>query len=193
MVTSTFPVRPITRREQIRYVCRQGTRSDAWTPHEIELVKRHFPNLKKLAKVLPHRTTEAVRTKASQLGLRRKQRRWRICDVTLLLKMWSNGEPRVKIEAALPAYTWDQIRSQARGRGCLRPRKSNATSGHVIIDQIKARAKELNLTMRDVDAMAHTGQYFYAAAWIKKSRPNGRHVAKAVAALDGDLAAIWRS
>lgn len=182
------------RREEIRFVCRQGRAHNggAWTPSEIEQVRRHFPDTKKLAKILPHRTLCAVRSRAGQLGLRKKQHRWLACDLTLLRKMWTGGASKAQIEAALPAYSWDQIRSQVQDRRFRRPRKSLTASGHVIIDQIKDRAKELNLSMRDVDAMAHSGNYFYAAGWIKKSHPHSRHVAKAVAALDGDLAVIWR-
>jgi hypothetical protein len=134
---------------------------------------------------------QAVRIKAVQLGLGRKQHRWRACDLTLLRKMWTAGEPRARLEAALPSYTWDKIKFQARARRFRRPRKELVSNGYVVIDQIRKRARELKLNMRDIDALAHSGHYFYAAAWLSQKRLNPRHVAKAIAALDGHLEAVW--
>jgi hypothetical protein len=185
--------RPTIDREQLRYVCRQGGAQNgrAWMPYEIEQVKRHFPNTKKLSKVLPHRTLFAVRSQAGKLGLRKKVHRWRACDLTLLRKMWRTGEPRAKLEAALPDYSWDQIKFQARAHKLRRPDKELMPSGHAVIDQIKKRARELNMSMRDLDELAHSGRYFYSAAWLNQERPNPRYVAKAIRALDGELTAFW--
>lgn len=194
MTNFTSRMHAADRHEQIRYICRRGGPKDRkeWTPHELELVKLHFPNRKKLEQLLPERTWIAIRSRAGLLGLRKKLRRWLASDLSKLKKMWSAGESREALEAALPNYTWDQIRFQARSQRFHRPVKSFAPSGHPIIDQIKQRARELNMSMRDVDALAGSGQYFLSANWIKKPRPHARYVAKAVAALDGDLTAVWR-
>jgi hypothetical protein len=64
-------------------------------------------------------------------------------------------------------------------------------TGHPVIDQIRQRARYLNLTMSDVDAMSGTKRYFNAAGWLKKPRPNLNAVAKAILALDGEVTAIW--
>ena len=53
-------------------------------------------------------------------------------------------------------------------------------SAIAVIDQIRQRARYLNLTMRDVDAMTDTKRYFSAAGWIKKPRPSLNAVAKAI-------------
>jgi hypothetical protein len=190
---SISPPPTASRREQIRYVCRQGGAQNGrgWTPEEIEQVRRHYPDTKKLAKLLPDRTLQAVRDRAGQLGLRRKQHRWRACDVTNLKRMWTTGVSKKEIEIALSSYSWEHIKDQARARGFRRPKKELLPTGHAVIDQIRKRARDLNMNMRDIDALAHTGNYFYSAAWLRHKQPNPRHVAKAIAALDGHLEAVW--
>jgi hypothetical protein len=73
----------------------------------------------------------------------------------------------------------------------LRPKKPPVNSGHPVINQIKERARYLNLSMGDVDAMAGTKKYFYAAQWVSTGRPNLKAVGKAILALDGEVTAIW--
>jgi hypothetical protein len=70
----------------------------------------------------------------------------------------------------------------------LRPKKPPVNSGHPVINQIKERARYLNLSMGDVDAMAGTKKYFYTAQWVSAGRPNLKAVGKAILALDGELA-----
>lgn len=105
--------------------------------------------------------------------------------------MWSSGSPRSEIEAALPGYSWHQIRMQAQARRFPRPARPMINSGYPVIDQIKLRARELNMSMRDIDELARSGSYFYSAAWRQNSRPNPKHIANAIAALDGHIEAVW--
>jgi hypothetical protein len=60
-----------------------------------------------------------------------------------------------------------------------------------VINQIKERARYLNLSIGDVDAMAGTKKYFYAAQWVSAGRPNLKAVGKAILALDGEVTAVW--
>lgn len=177
--------------EQVRYLCRRGGSKNCWTPHEVALVKKHFPDRKKLERLLPQRTWIAIRSRAGILGLRKKQHRWLASDLSRLRKMWIQGESRAAIQAALPNFTWTQIKDQVRTRRFHRPPRPLARSGFTAIDQIKKRARMLNLSMKDVDALAHSGNYFYSAAWTNRSQFNPKHVAKAIAALDGHIEAIW--
>jgi hypothetical protein len=45
--------------------------------------------------------------------------------------------------------------------------------------------------MRDVEAMAGTKGYFYAAGWLRSDQPNLKAVGKAILALDGEVTAVW--
>jgi len=92
---------------------------------------------------------------------------------------------------ALPRYSWNQILWQPRGRKFSRPKKPLVNSGHPVIDQIKERARYLNFSMGDVDAMSGTKRYFHAAGWQKTRRPNLKAVGRAILALDGEVTAIW--
>jgi hypothetical protein len=82
--------------------------------------------------------------------------------------MWGAGATMSELCEALPRYSWQQIISQARSRKISRPKKPLANRGHPVIDQIKERARYLNLSMSDVDAMSGTKRYFYAAAGISE-------------------------
>ena len=186
--------RNAVRSEHLRNVRRRsrpakGKRS--WTPAEQEKVKLLFPDKRSLEKALPHRTWIAIRSRAGALGLRKKQNRWLASDLSKLRRMWSAGATQHELCEALPRYSWKQIVWQARGRKFLRPKKPPVNSGHPVINQIKERARYLNLSMGDVDAMAGTKKYFYAAQWVSTGRPNLKAVGKAILALDGELMASW--
>jgi hypothetical protein len=105
--------------------------------------------------------------------------------------MWMAGASKEELCSALPRYDWNQIHCQAREHGFHRPKREVVSSGHPVIDQIKERARYLNLSMRDVDAMAGTKRYFYAAKWLGSGQPNLKAVGKAILALDGEVTAVW--
>jgi hypothetical protein len=113
------------------------------------------------------------------------------CDLSKLKRMWCAGATKNELCEALPRYSWIQITGQVHDRKFLRPKKPLANSGHPVIDQIRQRARYLNLSMGDVDAMSGTKGYFYTAGWLKKRRPNLKAVGKAILALDGELIASW--
>jgi len=192
MTTIHSLARDAARSEHLRRIRKKrAPHRNAWAKAEIEIVKKLFPNEKALRKALPHRTWIAIRSRAGLLGLRRKQLRWLACDLSGLRRMWTAGASKQELCSALPRYDWEQIRSQARGRKFRRPKKDFAPSGHPVIDQIKVRARDLNLSMSDVDAMAGTKRYFYTARWLNAARPNLKAVGKAILALDGEVTAIW--
>lgn len=178
--------------DQLRHICRTGLSTRAWTPHEVAIVKKHFPNQKKLTRLLPNRTWIAIRSRAGLLGLRRKKLAWLARDVATLRKLWPAGATLAELQEALPRYTVKQIREQARSHRLHRPDFGLKKTKFFVINQIKERARALNMTMRDVDALAGSGRYFYSAAWRFRNTPHPRHVARAVVALDGELTAAWR-
>jgi hypothetical protein len=192
MTTIHSLARDAARSEHLRRIrTRRAPHRNAWAQSEIEIVKNLFPNEKALRRALPHRTWIAIRSRAGLLGLRRKQLRWLACDLSRLRRMWTADASKQELCSALARYDWEQIRSQARGRKFRRPKKDLVSSGHPIIDQIRVRARYLNLSMSDVDAMAGSNTYFYAARWLRATRPNLKHVGKAILALDGEVTAVW--
>ncbi|ODT80955.1 MAG: hypothetical protein ABS76_14300 [Pelagibacterium sp. SCN 64-44] len=78
----------------------------------------------------------------------------------------------------------------ARYFGMSRPRKPFATTGYLVIDQIRDRCFELCLSMVDLDAMAGTRSYFAKAEW-HSGNVSPKAVARAIKALDGELSARW--
>jgi hypothetical protein len=131
---------------------------------------------------LPRRTLRPSQKAAQMVGLRSKQTEAHVV----------RGATKSELCEALPRYSWNQIIGQVQGRKFLRPKKPPVNTGHPVIDQIRQRARYLNLTMSDVDAMSGTKRYFNAAGWTKKRRPNLTAVAKAILALDDEVTAIWQ-
>jgi hypothetical protein len=192
MTTIHLLARNAARSEHLRMIRRRAPHKNAWAQKEIETVRKLFPNQKALCEVLPGRTWIAIRSRAGLLGLRRKQHRWLACDLSRLRRMWTAGASKEELCSTLSRYNWNEIRQQAASRRIYRPKKAPASSGYTVIDQIKERARYLNLSMGDVDAMAGTKHYFYSAQWCHQRRPNLKAVGKAILALDGEVTALWR-
>ena len=131
---------------------------------------------------LPRRTLRPSQKAAQMVSLR---------SLSKLKRMWCAGATKSELCEALPRYSWNQIIGQVQGRKFLKPKKSPVNTGHPVIDQIRQRARYLNLTMSDVDAMSGTKRYFNAAGWTKQRRPYLIAVAKAIVALDGEVTAVW--
>jgi hypothetical protein len=134
----------------------------------------------------------AIRARAGHLGLRKKQHRWLASEVSKLRKLWVQGTTRAEICAALPQFSWQQIRFQARDSKIPRPKHGLKPTGHPILDQIRERAKSLNLSMRDVDQMVQSTGYFERERWRNTSLPQSPSILRAIRALDGDVSVIWR-
>lgn len=60
-----------------------------------------------------------------------------------------------------------------------------------MLDEIRRRARELNLTMVDLDQMARTGGYFTRAQWVSKKAVDPQNLLKAVLALGGSIPIQW--
>ena len=105
--------------------------------------------------------------------------------------MWSAGATEHELCEALPRYSSKSNRLASSRPKFLRPEKPPVNSGHPVINQIKERARYLNISMGDVDAMAGTKKYVCAAQWVSTGRPNLKAVGKAILALDGEVTAIW--
>jgi hypothetical protein len=75
--------------------------------------------------------------------------------------------------------------------GIRRARRELVSTGHPLIDQIRDRASDLNLSMVDLDAMAVTKKYFQRAGWVNGNL-NRKAMLRAVEALGGEVSVQWQ-
>ncbi|SDG68095.1 hypothetical protein SAMN05216338_100263 [Bradyrhizobium sp. Rc2d] len=118
--------------------------------------------------------------RASKLGVSQKRLQWTAADVSRLRRIYPSGTD-ADLAAAFPAFTKRQVQAVAN-RLRISKKKRYKRTGIAIIDAIRDRALELNLTMIDLDALAKNGCYFQKCC---RELPyvNGPYVYRAIVAL----------
>lgn len=161
-----------------------------WSERELVLLRRHFPNYTKLLRLLKTRTRSGIKNKAGSLGLTSKYKAWTTPEISRLRRMYPSSSWNDML-LAFPGRTREQIGARARFGGLQRPRPPYLLSGNKVLDDIRQRCRSLNYTMPDLDSIAKTKRYFSSRHWTK-TRTTSRAMAKAVAALDGEIKIAWR-
>lgn len=159
-----------------------------WSESDIAKLRALYPDYQAAMRSLG-RSYCAVKAKAQQLGLAPTRDHWTGEQLVRLRKLYRSGT-REELQEAFPTRKLSNVYGMARYFGLRRPRKPYERTGHLVIDQIRDRCFELCLSMSDLDEMAKTGSYFAKAGWIGGT-VNAKAIAKAVAALDGKLVAVW--
>lgn len=161
-----------------------------WTQDEIEILRKAWPDRRGAVALLPGRSLAAIDSRAAKLGLRRPGHQWTTGEASRFRKLWRTAS-RDEVLAAFPWATWTALENYAqwqRANGypnLRRPNEKYRSTGDVFVDQIIARAKELNMTMAELDATAKTGRYFQAGR--HRYRRSWGHLARAAVALGGTL------
>lgn len=176
-------------REKMRRTGENFSGEKLWTRREDEMLAELYPDYQKAVAALG-RSYNAVKYRARHLGLTPVRARWTAEMRSRLRKVYSTGS-RQAIQAEFPTLDFDMVCAKARYFGFRRQRRSFTPTGQLVLDQIRSRCFELNLSMGDLDAMAGTGHYFLKAAWLTGG-VNGKAIARAVQALDGELFVKWR-
>ncbi|WP_150129938.1 SANT/Myb-like DNA-binding domain-containing protein [Sinorhizobium sp. RAC02] len=161
-----------------------------WSAVEDELIKRLYPNYVAILTELPHRTYSACRTRARTLGVVKERPPYTAKELSIVRRLYPAGD-REKLLALLPGRTWDQVGDLAKRHGIRRAPKLFKPTGVVVLDQIRARCRELNYTMPDLDKMIRSKGYFKKANWCK-GHIHHRDIGRAVSALFGDVKAEWK-
>ncbi|MGD9668835.1 MAG: hypothetical protein AB7U75_07210 [Hyphomicrobiaceae bacterium] len=161
-----------------------------WTKREDDIVRALYPDYRALRRKLRRRTYYSLRARARTLDIVKRRHVWLGTEVTRLRRLYPKAE-RHQLQAAFPDVTWSQIKAKAQHVGIHRARKKLVTTGYPIIDLIRDRAFELNLSMVDVDAMAGTKRYFQKACWVN-GNINRKAMMRAVEALGGEVSVSWQ-
>jgi hypothetical protein len=140
-----------------------------------------YPDYTALRRALRRRSIHALRGRVRALGIAKKRYRWTAAAVSRLRRIYPTGT-RAEILAAFPGTKWQQIKDKRKEIKLYRARKPPAKTGYPIIDVVRARAFELNISMPELDAMARTKWYFQQKCW-RRYGVNGRAVYRAIEAL----------
>lgn len=161
-----------------------------WTPQHDKKVVDFYPDIKRIKIHLNFRTEAAIRARARFLGVTRRQHRWKMHDVSRLRKMYISAHWQDILEA-FPDFTPSQIRGCIRTHEMKRDRKRYKTTKYECINDIRDQLIKLNMTMKDLDLIARTGDYFSKSQWHGKPHAKDEAIGRAVRALGGRLTIIW--
>ncbi|KAB0571082.1 SANT/Myb-like DNA-binding domain-containing protein [Brucella pituitosa] len=178
-------------RRRMRFLGETPNGNKLWTPKEDELCREYGSDYAVLAKKLPHRSYMAIKKHCQKLGLRPRLRAVTAKELSLMRRLVPRGTSD-EIQQAFPHRTLNCIKSICLYHGIYKEKKPYQSTGIALIDDIRARCFENNLTMTDLDDIARTKRYFQNRGWKDSKAPNYAAVYKAVAALDGEISIRWR-
>lgn len=161
-----------------------------WTKDEDQVWRSLYPDYKAGLRKLRRRTYYALRNRARTLGIVKERHTWTGIEVNWLRRYYAKTTTSERTRA-FPTVSKSALARAAYRFGATQRRPLKST-GHPILDNVRKRCRELNLTMGDLDRMAGTKGYFRNAAWLCRGTINVSKIARAVVALGGNLHADWR-
>ena len=159
-----------------------------WTAEEIATLRRLYPDYRALETVLHDRTRRAIEHKAARLGIARRLRIWRPDEETRLRPPYVRGVPVSEILPLLNDKSAKQTWGKANHLKLKRPRRRPKSTGLPLIDEIRNRAFDLNISMRELDEIAG-GKGLLRGP----KRERWTAIGRAVRALDGELVVTFGS
>lgn len=162
-----------------------------WSEEEQSIVRRLYPDYRALSAALPNRSLAGIRYQALQLGITSYRHIWTASQHSRLRALYPQASREV-IMKNLPGLSWQQIVSHAVRSGFRRKKVPFLPTGSPLLDEIRAKCRQLDYTMGDLDELARTKPYFRRSNWRKTKRPSSAAVSKAVAALGGTLMVEWQ-
>jgi hypothetical protein len=184
----------IDRSEKIRKLMKKTGRTPfgakLWTKQEDAKIIEHYPKLPILRKLLKGRTVGAIKARASYLKVTKTHKLWTSAKVSLLRRMCI-GSSWQNILEEFSDFSSVQIRCCMKLHGIKRIKPKYKSTKWPILNDIRDKAYEQNMSMADLDYLAGTKKYFQQAQWSCGNKPNPVAVAKAVLLLGGELHVKW--
>jgi hypothetical protein len=155
-----------------------------WTKSEDDTLRQLYPDYPAIRRALRRRSHYSIKGRAKTLGETKRKvahYRWSADAVNRLRKIYPTST-RAEILAAFPGASWQQIKDKRKHIKVYRIRKPLMPTGYLALDNLRKRAREMNLSMTDLDAMAKTKFYFQKQGW--RTGLNRRIVKRAIEALN---------
>lgn len=144
-----------------------------------------YPDYPAAVALNSRRSRPAHYGKAGRLGITRSRAHWTDNEILRLRRLYVRAT-RAELLQALPGRSWHAICAKARGLRLSRPVSPLKSTGVLLLDQIRSRARQRGITMRELDAFTCGGGYFARAKW-RSGRIAPAILARAVSVLGGRL------
>jgi hypothetical protein len=178
-------------RARMRYTGETPRGHPLWTEQENEIFRELFPDYVALKKRLRRRSMEALRSHAYALQItRRRQSAWTANEVSRLRSLWRDA-PKEQIIAAIPRHTWYGIQCKGHSFGVRRLPWQPKLTGQRMLDEIRRRAADLRISLRDLDRTC-VGRRYFANSSRRSQKPRRNVLLRAIAALGGRVEIVWR-
>lgn len=151
------------------------------------IVSSSYPDYALMRLRLPTRSLAALKHRAAKLGIVRRRHVWGHLEVRKLSNLVIAGASNAELARALPHLRPGQILAKIRHLGlqCRKPRLTRFDDQ--VMNEVRGRAIEKGLSLRDLDRSAGTGRYFQSST----RRLVLGHVARAIRILGGDIHIEW--
>lgn len=163
-------------------------RHSDWTLKEHEVVVSYWPDMNAIRKRLPHRSAGAIRAFAGKCNLTTGRHIWTAAEDAKLRKLAAAGSSRKYIATEL-GMSVNQIAGRMSYTRIAVARKPPAPSKNPLVNAIRQRAFELNMSMIDLDRSLGDRKIFQQAAG--KQKVGRAHIERAVKALGGKFIIEW--
>ena len=163
-------------------------RHSDWTLREHEVVISHWPDVAAIRRRLPHRTIGAIRAFAAKCNLTTSRSVWTAAADAKMRKLAANGSSRAEIAEAL-GLTVMQVASRLQYTRTTIRRRPPAPSSNPLVNAIRRRAFELNMSLIDLDRSLGDRKIFQQAAG--KQKVKHVHIERALKALGGTFVVQW--
>jgi hypothetical protein len=177
-------------RARMRYIGKTPQGHHLWTKQENEIFHELFPDYAALKKRLRRRSLPALRVHAHVLKLTKKQSRWTAAEVARLRSLWRDAA-KEQIIAEFKGRTWVSIQNKGRTFGIRRRPWQPKLTGQRMLDEIRRRAADLRVSLRDLDRTC-VGRRYFANSSRRSQKPRRNVLLRAIAALGGRVEIVWR-
>ena len=157
-----------------------------WSDAEVALLYEHYPDYATLVRLLPHRTRKAIGLKVAKLGLAGPLKVWADDEVFRFKPPYRGGVPVAEILPLLNQKTTTQLYGAAWKRRIRRPRRRPKLVGVPILDSIRQRAFDMNITLTELDEATGVKGYFTSPRSLR-----WRPILKAIDILGGKAVVRW--
>ena len=134
-----------------------GTR---WLAVEMKTILDLYPDYAAIQKKLPERTYSQIKNFIKTYELGSKRHVWTTAEISRLRKTCRGSVSSDAIYAAFPEFGKGQLRNAAKRYGIPWPERRPKPLGVPVLDDVRQRAFDMNLSLGDLDGIVGGGHYF---------------------------------
>lgn len=150
-------------------------------------MRETYPDYGLMRQRLPRRSLAALKNRAATLGVVRPRHVWTQTEVRKLSRLIAASASNAELMRAFPHLRLEQITSKIRYLRLPRRKPRLARFEDAAIREVRWRAVQKGLSLRELDRLARTKRYFQTST----RRLVLKHVARAAAVLGGEICIEW--